>query len=492
MPTETPVFAQHPDTLIKKSDKILPAVALEPAAPSPEAVAADEVTLEQLKKELPDLLFGEQKKVAAASPEKAAEDAAKAKAEADAKIVADAKIAEDAAKAAAEKKTTIRKAPDALEIARETGKAIAESIRSGTQVEAELVVDAAPTDPTVNLSPEDKENYELFQTLSDSDPAKYKNKHVEFLSFVKKAKNYQTRWEKENAGKAYDPSDSEHEDFYSANQPQFVEADLERAKVRREVRKEVEASMVEQNKASERRMRELEEKTVVPEVNRQAASISDAAVNRFVAAIPDEDLRKAATETLDKLPETDPLAYEVLNGEAANLRREVSELHSIIHRRDYFNAANPVHTQLSGFINNQEQIIKKLPADKQVFDGKTFATRQEWAAMTPTQRQNRWMLGEEDVVEMLTKTSANRAVKVIESERARLEAQAIKYGYTKPASAATPKPAVAAATPPPAAPAAAAKRPSGPSGSEGGALPPTTTPANRNETTEKNLVKFLF
>lgn len=489
-----PVFTQHPDSLFKKSDRNKPTT--EPPALDPEVVAEEQKTLDQIKAELPSLLFGEKKKepsaedkakVEAAKVEAEKVEAAKVAAEAEAAKTEEQKAEEAKAVAeAAEKKTRVRRAPDALEVARETGRAIVEGLRKG---EVPDPTAPAPTvKPTDHLSSEDKDTYELFKTLSDTDP-KYKGKHDEFLSFVKKAASYRKRWEKDHPGTAFDQADTEHEDFYEANQPQFAEADLDRARVRREASAEVQRQLEDQKKDYERRISEIEERSVGPEVSRQAVSAADRAVGDFIANLPDEGLR-AATKEADKLKENDPLAFDVLDREAAVLRQEVAELHNIIHRQNYFKPENPLHQHLAKFVNHQEASIKQLPLEQQVFEGRRFATRDEYASMTPQQRQQSWMLSEQDVVGILTKSCSARATKVIATERKKLEDQAVRYGFVKGSAAVTPQ-----ATPPakPAAAAPAAHRPAAPSAPTGGALPPTSAPGKAADmSTEKSLVNTLW
>lgn len=490
MPTPTPapspanaLFTQHPEELIKKVDRTKPETPATPeVAPviTPEAAAEtlkEEQTLEELKKQLPSILFGDKPK----EPDKPKEEPAKP---------ADTIVPETPETPVEEppKQTKVKKAapvPDAMEIARETGKAIAESLRPALTPEVKPDPDV---DPTTGLSSEDKDTYELFKVLEETDP-RYKGRPSEFLSFVQKLSSYRKRWEKSHAGEAFNPSADDHEDFYTTNQPSFEESDLDKARIRLETRREVESRMSKEREDYQKRLTELEEKTVVPELERQAAIKSDKAVGQFVANITDEVLRKSVTEDSEKLRESDPLAFEILNNAASVVRQEVAELHNIIHRKNYFNAQNPMHKHLAQTIDRQEAAIKQLPAAQQVYDGKRFATRDEWASLTPTQRNQYWMLSEDDVVEMLSVRTSAEALKALDAERKRVDTLAAKYGYTKPAGApVTPTPAAKpAATPAP------ARKAAPPAASSGGASPPTNAPAQGAEATvEKKLVGMLF
>lgn len=479
---EAPVFNQHPDTLIKKAKREAPA-APETQTPDPVVVAEEQKTLDQLKAELPSLLFGDKKKEPTPEEKAKAEEAKKAE---ETKKAAEAEAAKtDEQKAAEEKKTRVRRAPDALEVARETGRAIAEGLRKN---EAQTQPETATAKPVDNLSAEDKDTYELFKVLSDSDP-KYKGKHDEFLAFVKKAAAYRKRWEKENPGSSFDPEDSQHEDFYDANQPQFEELDLEMARVRREASVEVQRQLDEQKKEYERRLQEIEDKSVGPEVARQAAVAADKAVGDFIAALPDEKLKEASKDAA-KLKEQDPLAFDVLDREAAVLRQEVGELHNIIHRANYFQPTNPMHQHLARFVSHQEDSIKQLPLEQQIFEGKRFATRDEMAKMPPAQRAQHWGLTEADVVDIMTKSSSKRAAKILADERVKLEQQATRYGFVRGSGATTTQ---AAAPNSAASTASTAHKPSAPAAPSGGALPPVNAPGTQaQKPTEKQLVDLLW
>jgi len=485
MPENTPVFNQHPDELIKKVNR----KSTTPEAPEAKEPAAEEVqSLEELKKALPALLFEDappkKKEGGEPKPEEKKSDAEPPSSE---KKV-DAKAPESEPEPE-EKKPRVRKAVDAAEIAqaaaRETGKIIAETIKTVVPQP-----DNTPAnDPLTKLSPEDRENYELFKVLSDSDP-RYKGKHDEFLKFVGKLSTYRRKWEKDNPGQTFDSADDAHEDFYSANQPEFDENDLDKARIRLETRREVEKELKAKDQQVDQKLREIEEKAVSPEVARQAAVVADGAIGKFVHALPDPTLKEALKEPT-KLQEQDPVAFDVLNNEAGVIREAVTELHNIIHRKNYFNPSNPTHMKLAAYIDRQEQFIKNLPVDKQIFEGRRFATREEYFHVPQNQKSQYWILTEDDVVDMITSSSAAKVARDIKLEREKVEQLATRYGFKKDGAASgttQPKSGEKSGTPTP-----AATKPKAPSGVEGGALPPTTSSTKKEEgPVEKQLVTSLF
>lgn len=493
-------IALHDEALLIKKHVDPAAVAAAAQQPTAEEVTAHEATITELRSKLPNVLFGDKPKDPAA--EEAAK-AAKAKADADAaaaKIAATApaKTAEELAAEAAKTKIKVTKT-DPGEIARtvaaEFAKTFAESQRQQQPVAAQpaaIVPEPAKTDEApAHFSRSDKETFNLFKVLSETEPERYKDKHLEFSQFVTKLAKYKSKWEQENKGDKFDADAADHEDFYSANQPQFESEDLSKARIRLETSKEVDKRLAKQREEYEAKLAEFERKTVGAEVGREAQAAAGRATESFINGLPDAELKTAVTAGADKLKESDPVAFEVVNRVAGDLQRAVVELHSIVNRPGHYNPQNPVHTYISGFVVQQENQIKQLPAAQQVHQGKQFATRAEYAALPAAQRAQYWMLTEPDVVHMLTASASAVAAQTVKQERAKMETMATKYGFTKAAAAASVTPAAAAVAAVPAKPAAV--KPASPSSTAGDASAPAGAgkPAD-NTTAEKKLVSSLF
>lgn len=485
-PAPTPAanpFSQHPDSLIKKSTRN--AAPAEPAAApaiDPAAKAAEDAAFEEVKAKLPSLLWGDKPKAAAPAaavsppPAKPAEPVAPA-----------------APAAPAAPKVTVTRTPSAAEIAKATAAEVTRQIAENQRQQAAPTPPAAPAAPVdgppAHFSEEDKENYALFKVLSETEPGKHKDKHLAYSQFVDKFNSYKRKWEKDHAGDTFDKDSDDHEDFYSKNQPDYTPADLDKARIRLETSREVARQVDVQKKDYEAKLRDIEDRTVGAEVSREAAKVADTATGAFISQLQDDGLKTALAKGAAALKESDPLAFEVLNTEAASLQRNVVELHNIVNRRGYYDHANPVHAGISAFVAGQEQAIQQLPLAQQVFEGKQFVTRAQFATMPPEQRARHWALTEPDVIHMLSASSAAKAAKILHSERERFKTLAPKYGFVPGAAApATPAPTAAAA----AAPAGVAK-PNAPSGSAGAAAAPAGTGTNAPAPpVENQLVKSLF
>lgn len=492
---EAAKFQQHPDDLIKKVDRKKVAAAETTAEARAAAEQVSDAELATLKTQLPSILWGDKPKEPTAEAKKAAEDATAATA---------AAKAEETAKAAAKKTPTeeeagklrVSKQPDAAEIARITAAETARVLderqqqRETTRAEAAAAVVAKPAKEgaPAHFSDTDKDTYDLLEVLSETD-TKHKDSHKKFSTFVDKLAKYRKDWQTANAGQAFNPNDDAHEDFYSANEPQVSQADLHKARVRKEARGMIAEEIAKERESSERRIAEVEARAVGPEIARNANAAANAATGQFVAEITDEAIKGHLAKSPDALKEADPVAFEVLNHHVGELQRDVHELHTIVNRPGYYNGNNPVHRNISTFIQQQEQRIAGLPPTQKMFENRQFATRDQFAKMAPTARANFWTLGEKDVAYMLTQTAAHRAVQSVATERARIESMASKYGFVKGAAA----PATQAGAVEAAKLAEKTAKPTGPSATGGEASAPLAEKGKKDEpTTDKKLVGMLW
>ena len=461
-----------PELLIKKATKkesTVPAI-------TPEETAATEASLTEMADKLPSILFND-------PPKKAPEvKAPEVKAP-------EVKAPETPTPAPAKPEKHTRKAPDALEIARVTAEQTAKTLAEKWGPTPAVIKEPAAPDPLAKLSADDRDTYEAFKYLSEND-SKYKNRHTEFLKFVDELASYKKQWQRDNAGRAFDPDDSEHERFYEDNQPDYDDTDIDRARIHIEADKRIEKRLTEERHKMDERLADVESKAMSTEVQREAQESVAAVTSTFVEAIADEATKQYLAKGVDALKEADPVAFEVLDTTVAQLQEQVVELHHIVKRPRYFNPANPVHNSLAAFTGRQEQLIAQLPPAQQVFEGRAFATREQLAAMSPSDRNRYWSLTEQDVVHMLTQSATARANSAIAAERQRLETMAAKYGFVKgPASKATP--AAAAATP--AVSTASAAKPIAPTSGVGDPTAPAGTPSPKgDEPVEKKLVGMLF
>lgn len=479
-------YQQHPDELIVKKKVV---AKVEPVLSAEEKVTADaaaDAEFKSLKDMLPSVLFGDkpkEPKVAAAAPTKPAA------------VAPAAPVAPVAVVAPAEEPSKVRvtRQMDAAESARLTANEIARVLDERMPKTEVAPVIAAPVvaleEAPGHFSDPDKDNYELLKLLSDSEPAKFKDAHRKFATFVDKLAKYRSDWQRANPGQQFDPNSDDHETFYSNNQPRVSESDLSKARIRRETKSIVDERLAAQKTDYERKMAELEQRAVAPEVARTAQAAANTATNQFVADIKDNAIKAHLAKSPDALREADPVAFDVLNYHVGQLQQTVSELHTILHRPGYFNSNNPVHKNIANFIDTQEAHIQQLPAQQQMYEGKRFVSRAQFAKLQPAQRVQYWTLAEPDVAYMLTQAATAQASQALVTERKRVEDAAVKYGFVKaPAAPATQgAPAVSSTTP------VKPAKPAAPSSTAGEATAPLAQrTAPEDVPVEKKLVGSLF
>lgn len=312
--------------------------------------------------------------------------------------------------------------PELMETVAQTAARAAVAANKAAEPKTEKV------DETADMSESDKRDLEVFQHLEQQKPEAYKGVAKQFVKFTKEFEKYRTKWEEENDGKEFDPESTDHDQFYAKHQPKYDPADLEEAKINMRL----EAKLKERERDHEDRYGKLEtrllEQDLAPVIDKKAGD----AVAAMVAEV-DSDLAKALSEKgPDAIAESDPIAFEVLDRSAADLRGALAELEKLSHPsgRFKFDKKNPIHDSLDRFAVNLEKSIKDLPMDEQIRDGKMFATQTELRSIPEKERSRYWVLTPDDIAASLVSETAGGAKKLIEGERARIKKYAEKMGLS--------------------------------------------------------------
>lgn len=90
----------------------------------------------------------------------------------------------------------------------------------------------APDKPAVKSEREAENEHlrEVFAAMSEASPANA-SLPQKFDEFLKREVSYQSTWENENPGKAFDPAAEEHEEWYEQNQPDYDERLFRRTEI---------------------------------------------------------------------------------------------------------------------------------------------------------------------------------------------------------------------------------------------------------------------
>lgn len=354
---------------------------------------------------------------------------------ADKKAEDDKKLADDAAAKAGDKAADDKKAdderdkagrftkrpksaitPDLVETVVQT--ATRAAVEANKASAAAAAKDDKKPDPTEDLSEADKRNLEVLSYMAKSDE-KYKGLDRQFIKFAKESASYQAEWEKENPGKEFNPEDSDHDTFYAKHEPKYNQADFDEARINMQL----DSRMRDREKQMDERYGKIEAKLLEQELAPAVDKKAGESIQAMVAAVDPEAAKVLAEKGHEGLAEQDPLAFEVLDRTAADMRVLVGELEKLNHPsgRFRFDERNPAHKFLDEFAAGLEQHIKRLPFEDQVRDGKMFATQSEIRGLPEAQRARYWTLNSDVISEELVKSMAQGAKNVLAAERAKLD-----------------------------------------------------------------------
>jgi hypothetical protein len=86
---------------------------------------------------------------------------------------------------------------------------------------------------------------------------------------------------------------------------------------------------------------------------------------------------------------------------------------------------------VSRFVAEEEALMKSLPQDQSTYQGKQFATAEEYGNMTPDQRAKHWRYTERDLARINSERASEFVKESIVAEEKRLEEFAKARGFTK-------------------------------------------------------------
>lgn len=308
---------------------------------------------------------------------------------------------------------------DAKEIARETGKAVAETLQFGK--DKETGQESTEDQFIEGLSEEDQEDYAAIKKLEEMD-GRHKGKSKQFVDYVKKLEQYKERWEKEN-NSTFDPSDSEHEEFFKKHRPDVSERDLKKAQ--NEILKDQiynERLQPEIQKVRRETAWKYAEPRIEESVNRS--------VLPFIEQV-DEDLVKTLKEEgAEAAKEKDPIAIDVINREGKVLGDRIRELEKLMDPELGYegNAENEHHLEIDKAASSLEQDILS-DESKQKKNGRDFIPMAEYNQLSDAEKKRYWTLDTDMIRQEIIRQQASAAKEQIEPEREKFRKYAEKMGW---------------------------------------------------------------
>lgn len=342
---------------------------------------------------------------------------------------------------------------------------------AATQAAVKAMAGNKPAEDKVedSLSPEDRHDYEVALHLAETNP-KYKDAPKVVLNQVAKAQSYAERWEKENPGKAFDPNDDEHNEFFEKLERPWTPAEFRDAEIDLVAERKAQKLIKQQDSKFEELARDNARVELAPVVEKKFTAVG----GDLVKLIGDDLHEALASKGYDGLEEKDPVAAVVLTEALGKLHPFIEATIQIDDPRGRIklDPANPIHNQWMQVVTEGEARCVGQKLD----DGRVFAKRADYVRMNEAQRARHWYLTSDMIIQGTVEYAAAEAKRIIETEKKRLErlgfVRKTESKQTPSASQQTHTPAVAV----PATPAPAALKPVSPSAGGGAKIDDTAGP----------------
>lgn len=260
--------------------------------------------------------------------------------------------------------------------------------------------------PTPELPDDIAEDLAAYKAMEEMSP-KYRGLADKVVEFSKKGgieEQYINQWKKANPGKEFDSDDEDHEDFYATKAPDFSETDLKKATkqvLKRELQEDMDRRITP--KLEEQRVQQIA-KEVEPVLAQTSYNLTATALG-----VLGDDLLKIAAEKGDAgLEEADPLALQVV-GEVLPqyeaMAHEVVRVFSGVSK--VAEKPSQLHSQINDLALKLDHAVSQVEPEHRwkpvVRNGKVvghqqFASFAEYQKMSPEQREQHWIIGQDEVV----------------------------------------------------------------------------------------------
>lgn len=317
----------------------------------------------------------------------------------------------------------------AKDIATATAEAVASVLRPKGETQEK---DAAP-----ELPPKELRTYNTLAHMEKLFPenAAYKDIGERYKKGLLALEKYAADWESAHPGETFDQEAEEHKAFLQRNNVDWEDEDFVEAVA--DIR--ADAKLEKVNADSNKRMSKLERaeklRDEAPKVaesqNRAAKQIWTEFGEEFADIITESGQFDA--KKIEELSKTDPVGFGYRWAAANDLNREAAEVHKLYQGLVDFDPKNPVHVEMDGFITGMETRLAAKPAEEKTdAEGRVFATQEQWNALTPAQRENRWTLSSQDVIYHRTRFLARDTTEKITQEEEKLRRHAEAKGWKAP------------------------------------------------------------
>lgn len=294
---------------------------------------------------------------------------------------------------------------------------------------------AKATAATPDLDGEERKTFELYQRLEKKNPT-YAGLGDRFIKALKRGEDYERDWLTKNPGQKFNEDDAEHEAFFSSLGVDVNPADLE-ALERSEILDE--AVTKAEDRISKKYDPELEEFRAEKKVRAAMPAILASRVSaakEFFGKLGDEfkgvldakgQINFDEIDRIQKQDEPKAVAFAA----AESVEQFADDLHRLVNQVVKFDEKNSNHSVVAGYVDSLEQRVRSMSDEEQMWDGKRFATAEEWEKIPANQRGRYWKLTEPYIAKCFATEQAERVKNLIESEEQRLEKFAKARGYVR-------------------------------------------------------------
>lgn len=269
-------------------------------------------------------------------------------------------------------------------------------------------------------------------------PEKYAKLPSQMLELGPKLQQYKRQWEKENPDKDFDINDESHDAFWEDNVPKLSKSETrkaERSILKREAKSEFEQEFRPQ-------LAEIEMHRKAQEVAPDVLNASTSVLSSILEGInPEYAKMSAKPEELAKLSAQDPEAGEAAAVVFDVYKPLIDESIKLFSGASKFSEKNPAHVAVWTMASRLESNIAALPVEDRMENGKLFATRADYFAMTPEEQKGRWIIGQEHMVYVIAGKAQTDAQNFYKKERDKFEKSAKARGLKiEPVTPAQPEP----------------------------------------------------
>ncbi len=276
------------------------------------------------------------------------------------------------------------------------------------------------------------DQFETFKVMAKSKPDKYGSLVDDFKTFVKQEDDYIKDWKREHPGEAWDSEAEEHSTFYDRATPQYDDGDFRKAEITAELadaRKELRKEVLDEVEPRLKKLDEMERAETLRSLQPVVATAERSAMGAILSAIDPTYEKFTDPAELAKLKDEDPVAFDITLAVASDALPFVTEVTRLWKGKGAVKAQDtPLHNYIFAYGQKMGELIKQLPAEDQMRDGKKFATWQEIDAMTPAQQAKHWTLSEDDLIHRKLLDAQEIAKERVAAETKKLDAWAKRKG----------------------------------------------------------------